>query len=643
MFPHIFSPLRIGAAEIKNRLIMAPMGSNYADERGQVTDQLIHYYKARAAGGVGMITVEGAYPAMGGRVLERQLSLHKEDVIDGLRRLAENIHQEGAKAAIQILHAGRQTREAVCGQKPVAPSPVPCPVCRETPHELRHPEIEEIIESHARAALRAWKAGFDAVELHCAHGYLLNQFLSPYSNHRTDDYGGSTEKRARMVVRIIEQIRNLTDSGLVLGCRMSADEFVPHGLNLDESVRIAEILETAGIDYLSISGGVYESIQRVIPPMYIPPGSLVHLAHGIKKAVNIPVATVGGFTEPEMIEQVLREEKADLVVLGRALLADPDFAAKARRGDLQNIIPCVNCNNCRRRDLRPQINCMMNYQTGRECETELRASPVKKKVLVVGGGTAGMEAARVARIRGHEVTLIEKAGRLGGQLNLAALPPGKERFVKIPKYLKKQIQDIGVQIKLNCEADESAIQAMRPAVIIFATGAEPAVPEVKGLEKMPYRFARNVLQDLEAAEPRERILILGGGQVGCELAKLLLANHKTVYVVEISDRLAAEMEAGSRKVLLEALFSWGDHFQPHTSTEIANISSSSAFQLRCNEQVFEIRDIDTVILAAGARPCLPFEKVAAELAENIYIIGDASQPRSALEAIHEGYQTGAAI
>ncbi|MCF8024435.1 MAG: NAD(P)/FAD-dependent oxidoreductase [Desulfobacteraceae bacterium] len=642
MFPHTFSSLRVGAIEVKNRLFMAPMGSNYADEHGQVTDQLIHYYNARAVGGIGMITVEGAYPAMGGRVLARQLSLDKDDVIEGLGRLAENIHKEEAKAAIQILHAGRQTREAVCGQKPVAPSPIPCPVCQETPHELTHPEIEEIIESHAQAALRARKAGFDAVELHCAHGYLLNQFLSPYSNHRTDAYGGSTENRTRMVVRIIEQIRNITDSGLVLGCRMSADEFVPHGLDLDESIRIAEILEAAGLDYLSISGGVYESIQRVIPPIYIPPGSLVHLAHGIKKAVNIPVATVGGFTDPEMIEQVLRDQKADMVILGRALLADPDFAVKAEQGQLQNIIPCVNCNNCRRRDLRPQINCMMNYQTGRENETKLRPSPIRKKVLVVGGGPAGMEAARVARIRGHQVTLIEKTDRLGGQMNLAALPPGKERFAKVPEYIEKQIRDIGVQVKLNCEADITTIQALHPTVLISATGAEPAIPDIEDLEKTSYHFAGNVLQDLKAAALGVRILILGGGQVGCELAKLLLANHKTVYVVEISDRLAADMEAGSRNVLLEALFSWGDHFQPHTSTEIANISSSSTIQLRSNAQVFEIRDIDTVIIAAGARPCLPFQKDA-PLAENIYIIGDANQPRSALEAIHEGYQIGAAI
>ncbi len=642
MLPITFSPLQIGEMEVKNRLVMAPMGSNYADEQGHATDQLICYYKARAKGGVGMITVEGAFPEIRGRVLKRQLGLHKNELISGLSRLAEYIHQEGAKAAIQILHAGRQTRRSVCGGRPVAPSPIACPICRENPQELTHSEIEEIVESFAMAALRAREAGFDAVELHCAHGYLLNQFLSPYSNFRTDIYGGSTEGRVRVVVQIIERIFQRADSKMVLGCRISADEFVPQGLDLNESTRIARHLEKAGLDYLSVSGGVYESIQHVISPMYIPSGNLVHLAEGIKKRVRIPVAAVGGFVDPELAERVLRDQKADLVVLGRALLADPEFALKANNGDLQSIVPCVRCNNCRRRDLRPQINCMMNYRTGREYEGELLRSPVKKTVLVAGGGPGGMEAARVARIRGHEVILMEKSGRLGGQLNLAALPPGKERFVKVVQYLEKQVQDLGVQVKLNCEADIGAIQTLHPEVLILATGAETITPSLEGLEKTPYLFARTLLQDVESSLQGEKFLVLGGGQVGCELAKLLLAYQKTVCLAEISERLAADMEPGSRNVLMEALFSFGDRFRPYTSTEIVRVLSPSRFQLSRNAEFLEIKDIDRLIIAAGARPYIPFQMDAVPAVE-IHVIGDASRPRSALEAIHEGHQAGAAI
>lgn len=644
MFIQTFLPLRIGTMEVKNRLGMAPMGTNYADERGYVTDRLIDYYVARARGGVGMITVEGAFPEIRGKVLSNQLALHDDGVIDGLKRLVDKIHQAGAKAIIQILHAGRQTRKAVCGSVPVAPSAIACPVCKETPHELTHLEIKDIIESHVQAADRAHSAGFDGVELHCAHGYLLNQFLSPYSNKRTDEYGKDTRCRTRIVCQIIDEIRRKTGKELVLGCRMSADEFVEGGLTLKESGVIAAILEKAGIDYLSISGGVYESIHRMIPPLYIPPGSLVHLALGIKKTVKIPVAAVGGFTEPELIENVLRDDKADFVLLGRALLADPEFAVKALRGELREIVPCVGCNNCRRRDLRPLINCMINYQTGREHETKITPARFKKRVVVIGGGPAGMEAARIACTRGHDVILFEKEGRLGGQLNLAAMPPGKERFSKIPSFMEKQIREIGVQIKLNCEADRDIIEKMQPEIVVFATGVEPVVPDLEGLENIPHFFARQLLKEEKFSDLGKKILILGGGQVGCELAELLLTMKKdvNVYIVEKIDKLASDMEAGSRNILLANLFSKADRFQYFTSVFVKKIKDLSKIDFQNSKGSFSINEMDTIIIAAGVNPHIPF--LPAGLSSNeVYVIGDAKRPRSALDAVHEGYLTGMKI
>jgi 2,4-dienoyl-CoA reductase (NADPH2) len=285
---------------------------------------------------------------------------------------------------------------------------------------------------------------------------------------------------------------------------------------------------------------------------------------------------------------------------------------------------------------------MMNYRTGRESEIYLKPASSKQTVVVIGGGPAGMEAARVARIRGHEVTLLEKTDRLGGQLNLAAVPPGKKRFLKVIEYLEKQLQDLGVQIKVNTEADLKTIQALTPAAIIFAIGAEPIVPPIKGIEKIPYSFARTIFQKQKVDEAVKRVLILGGGQVGCELSKLLLSENKNVCLVEISDRLAGEMEFGSRNILLEVLFSYEKNFQPYTSTEISDVKSSSVCQLRRYNEIFEIQDIDMLIIAAGSQACRPFWDNKT-ITGKAYIIGDAKQPRSALEAIHEGFQAGAAV
>ncbi len=639
MFPYTFSPLKVGTVELKNRLVMAPMGSAYANTAGEVTEQLLAYYEARARGGVGLIVVEGAYPEEKGRVLIGQLAADRDELISGLSRLATRVHGAGARVVLQILHGGRQSRGAACGGQPVAPSAIPCPVVQEMPHELTPPEIISTVEAFANAALRAQKAGFDGVELHCAHGYLLNQFLSPYSNRRNDAYGGSTKARSKIVVETIRRVRTLTSNSFILGCRISAEEFVPGGLTLDESTKVAQILAASGIDYLSVSGGVYASLHRVIPPSDIPSRSLVYLARGIKERISLPVVCVGGIAEPEEIEDILRNHDADLVALGRALLADPDLPTKMQQGKKEEIIPCVRCNHCRRREIRPQINCLMNYRTGRESEVQITTAPVKKRVLVIGGGPGGMEAARVTALRGHNVTLWERQAKLGGQLLLASMPPGKDRLMQGIYYLERQLKKLKVEISLGQEADASSVAQLNPDVVILASGSSPVIPQVKGLQKMKYYTARQVMSDC-TLELGRHVLVVGGGLVGAEVADYLRAMGKTVTIIEQLPDLVPDAEMGVRTLLLERLLGTSEKVLALTSTTLKEVIDSSTVLVEVKGKERLLVEIDSIVFAVGSEPDKSLLPQLQRLDTKVHVIGDAHQARTALEAIHEGFQVG---
>lgn len=621
---------------------MASMGSIYANAKGEVTEQMLAYYEARARGEVGLIVVEGAYPEERGRVLVGQLAADRDELISGLSKLANRVHDAGARVVLQILHGGRQSRGTACGGQPVAPSAIPCPIVQEMPHELTPPEIASTIETFAQAALRAQKAGLDGVELHCAHGYLLNQFLSPYSNRRDDEYGGNTEARSRIVVEIICRVRALTGDGFVLGCRISADEFVPGGLTLSESTKVAQILAASGVDYLSVSGGVYASLHRIIPPSDISPRSLLYLARGIKEKVSLPVICVGGIAEPEEIEGILRNKEADLVALGRALLADPDLPAKMQQGKIGNIIPCVRCNHCRRREIRLQINCLMNYQTGRESEVQITPAPAKKRMLVIGGGPGGMEAARVAALRGHHVELWEKQGQLGGQLLLASMPPGKDRLMRGVCYLERQLNELGVEIKLGQEADVSSVAELNPDVVILASGSSPIVPQVEGLAKMRHYTVRQVLAE-PTVELGQHVLVVGGGLVGAEVADYLRVKGKTVTLVEQLPGLVPDAEAGVRTLLLERLLGPSEKVLAVTSATLKEVIDSSTVQIEVKGQGRLLTEIDSIVFAVGSESDKSLLPELQRLGIDVHVIGDAHQPHTALEAIHEGFQVSVRI
>lgn len=630
MEANLFKPVSMGNLRLKNRIVMAPMTTLYANEDGSVSDRLQDYIVARARGGVGLIILEGAYTHWTGKGFSNQLSIDRDHHVPALKKLTTAVHREGAKIALQLLHAGRQnTLPSVV--TPVAPSPIPCPVLKKTPRALTAAEIREITDSFAEGALRAAKAGFDCVDIHAAHGYLIDQFLSPYSNQRTDEYGRDLHGRARFLLETVEKIKAKVGADFPLSCRISADEFVPGGLELPQSKGIAGLLEETGICAIHVSGGVYESVQMTIPPFGFGQGSLVHLAKGIKEAVDVPVSAVGRIIEPQTAEEIISRGHADMVALGRALIADPSWPLKAMEKRFEEIRRCIGCGACRHRTIRPQMNCLVNYEAGREGEAGITTAEKPKKVWVIGGGPAGMEAARVAALRGHKVTLYEKQEKLGGTFLVASLPPRKREYTKAIEYLGGELKRLNVAVHLNREVREDLILSSEAEAFIFATGASPAIPDVPGIDQPNVVQATALLS--EEADTGESVLVVGGGVVGAETAEFLAAKGKKVTLIEKLEGVARDVPDTVRIVLLENLRKMRVDIK--TSTTLKAIEGRKIVVIT-NGREDPIDGIDTVVLAVGSDPNSElFEKVKAKKAE-MFLIGDSLQPRTALEAVHEG-------
>ena len=634
MAEYTFRPGSIGKLRVKNRIVMPAMSTNFASAEGEPTPRLISYYAARARGGVGMIIVENAnvdYPTGSNGTV--QLRIDHDRYIPGLYHLARAIKIEGGAAAIQINHAGGMAKESRTGRMPVGPSPVSWSPDRPTPRPLAREEIGPIIEAYASAALRAKRAGFDAVEIHGAHGYLIAQFLSPLTNNRTDEYGGTRENRWRFALDIVRRVREAVGPDYPLLFRISGDEYLPGGRGIEETVELARALVEAGIDAIDVSAGTPANPEKQLEPISYPEAWRVHLAGAVKRGISAPVIGVGVLRRPETVERILAEGQVDFVAIGRGLIADPSWPNKAARGAPNEIRHCISCNRCTRSRIFDDlpISCTVNPRVGNEGEPLPKPDPLKR-VVIVGGGPAGLQAAATAASLGHHVTLLERETRLGGELHLAAVPPEKEKIDWLIADLEGALPP-SVEVRTGIDATPADIEALRPDAVIVATGATPARLNVRGSDLSHVVPARALLKDRTDVSGK-RVVVIGGGMVGCETA-LYCASHgaSKVTILEALPAIAGDCEPITKRDLLSRLEK--EEIDVRTAVRIAEITDS--------EVRFEERDrlegipAESVVTAVGGEAD---QYLAQELERRgipVRSIGDALEPRGIYEAINEGW------
>jgi 2,4-dienoyl-CoA reductase-like NADH-dependent reductase (Old Yellow Enzyme family)/NADPH-dependent 2,4-dienoyl-CoA reductase/sulfur reductase-like enzyme len=627
----LFSPFSVATLEIQNRIVMPPMATNYASPKGFATERQIAYYVERAKGGVGYITVEHTGILQQGKASPNMLLISSDEHASRIEKLVRAVHDAGGKIVIQINHAGRQTTSAVTGSPIVGPSPISCPTRNETPRELSVGEIEEITEAFVAAANRVKTIGADGVELHMAHGYLLCSFLSPFSNRREDQYGGNIPGRTRFAREVLKSVRNRLGSEFPISCRLSGDEYVDGGLTIDETKQIAQVLETEGANVLHVSACNAASGYLNHPPYYIKEGVFVHLAQAIKSVVNIPVITVGRIRNPAMADEILRDGKADLVSMGRALLADPHMPRKAREGHMEEINFCISCNRCIQTYRKGEVRCAVNPETGNEYGFRLTKSDRPKKVWIIGGGPGGLKAAEIAAMRGHRVTVFERGDKLGGRMRLAALPPNKAVLNEFLDYLERRVRGLGVTVKMGREFTPDMLGSDGPGAVIVATGAIPLVPGWKGVEESGALSVDDVLSG--RAEVGKRVLVVGAGGIGAETADFLSEKGKEVTLVEMLGEIASDLVVHLKHYLSKRLEEKGVTIL--TSTTVKELGKGYAM-VEDSSGTRKIDGFDTIVLAVGSKPNDRIAKGLQGKVPELHVIGDASEPREALEAVYEG-------
>lgn len=642
----LFTPGRIGTMQVRNRIVLAGMDTGYGDEEGRSTPQLIAFHEECAKGGVGLIIVGNGNVSPEGKRLKRTIRIYDDSFIPGLRQLTDSVKKHGAKVAIQLAHGGRECSRAVTGLQPVAPSGIPSAYTSiaeaELPRTLNIDDIERLVEAFAQAALRAKRAGFDAVEIHGAHGYLIDQFLSPASNFRTDQYGGDIEARALFYQQIIRRCKQTVGADFPIIARLNWSDCAPGGLELEDSLQAAALLEAAGADAINITSGIHASRPyRIIPGMMVPEGVNVEAAAEFTKQLKIPVMAVGRIIEPKMARDIVDSGKADFVCMGRALLADHNWANLAQAGREDEIRRCIGCNEgCARSSIRLlPIFCTVNPTTGQE-ETfakRLAVTQEQKTVAVVGGGPAGMEAARVAALRGFHVILFEQSEQLGGLVPLAAQATKRQGLLSIVRYYQTQLSLMNVDVRLGVRFNAAMAEALRPDAVIVATGGKFVLPPIPGADKRHVLPAHEALEHPEKAG--ERCLIIGGGFVGLEAAERLSELGKKVMLTEqyTLARNATRSDFIYYEDRLKEL-----NVDVHTHTEALEIKDDGVL-LEENHWQRLIVGLDSVILATGFQPDTALAEELRQVVPALYTAGDCVRPALIGNAVAGGAEAALSL
>lgn len=639
-FAALFQPGAIGKLVVKNRLVMPSMVRNYADAQGRATDRYVAHISRVARGGVGAIILEASYVRPEGRGFLNELGIHEDAVIPGLKLIVSAAHKHGAAIGIQLYHGGRQASSRTSGLRPVAPSAIPEPTVREMPKELSVRGVREIVRAFGDAAARAEVAGLDFVELHGAHGYLINQFLSPFSNKRRDAYGGTPEKRLRFLLEVHAEVRRRVSPGFPVMLRLSAEEFVPGGLTIKDTLAIAKRMEKEGIAAVHVSSSNYASYAKglLIPPMAVPEGPLVKYAARFKKALRIPVVAVAKLRDPAVDARLVKDGKADFIAVGRSLLADPDWPIKVMEGRVKDIRPCVACNQgcISRLFAQEDVWCTVNPENGREREFAMPAKE-KRRVFVVGGGPAGLTAAVVAAERGHAVTLFEKERSLGGQLAAAAAAPYRGDWALLREWLIARVKSLPIEVRLRREFRPADALREVPDVLIVAVGSAPTRPHLPGADLPNVVTARALLEGKVRA--KGRVVMAGGGCMGAQTAEFLADRGRPVTIVEMSGEVAAESPVDDRALLLARLAR--KKVKIVTNTRIAAIEPGAV--VVGDGKAKRRLPADTVVLCLGAKPNDSMIAEVEGVIPKTVIVGDAVEPRRVTEAVAEAALAAIAI
>lgn len=651
-YPNLLSPTKIGSVELRNKTVMAAMGMSQADN-GFVNTAVLNHYSERAKGGVGAIIVEvTCVDSPLGLNTKGMLVIDDDKYIDGMSKLAGVIHDGGAKAFLQISHTGRGARRAIIGDQPVGPSAVPMPYSfmmglkNETPRALTIPEIKEIEEKYAQAALRAKKAGFDGVEIHSVGYYLGQQFLSSTANVRTDEYGGSRENRMRFHLNIVKRIRELCGKDFAIIIKLSVvEQGTDGGISLVDGMYYSKRFQDAGVDAIEVLAGKWssEAGKKEKPDSAYPDCMAVALCQVVKAGIfmqtgkkkTIPLIGGGRAQNPVAAEKALASGQCDLIFIGHGLLAQPNLVNLIDEGREDEIRPCIGCGHCINHQLQhgARAICSSNPVLARDDnDYTITKAETPKNVVVIGAGVAGVEAARIAAIRGHKVDLYDKANEIGGQMNLACIPPYKQHLGLMKPYLERQLEITGVNVHLGKEITKEDILKLNSDVVVCATGVNNISLPILGADR-----CINATDVLKGAETGKNVAVIGGGSIGCETAEFLASKGKKVSIIEMQSTLAENTGKTAQTILLGHLK--GHKVQMLTECKVKEITNTSVIY---NDKTGRERSVvaDSVVLAIGNRPNNSLYESLKDEVKEIYNIGDSNGGGIIPNAVFDGYTVG---